>query len=67
MKTIPVTFGIAFFAIAMISGAALNDASAVVDDGELTKYSPSGKYKVDMSWKPAGPIEPGKIIYLISK
>ena len=60
MKTIPVTFGIAFFAIAMISGAALNDASAVVDDGELTKYSPSGKYKVDMSWKPAGPIEPGK-------
>ena len=53
MKTIPVTFGIAFFAIAMISGAALNDASAVVDDGELTKYSPSGKYKVDMTFKSA--------------
>ena len=60
MKTLPVTFGIAFFAVAIISASALTDASALMDDGTLTKYSPNGKYKVDMSWEPAGEIVPGQ-------
>ena len=60
MKTLPVTFGIALFAVAIISASALTDASALIDDGTLTKYSPNGHYKVDMSWEPAGVIEPGK-------
>ena len=60
MKTLPVTFGIALFAVAIISASALTDASALIDDGTLTKYSPNGHYKVDMSWEPAGEIEPGK-------
>ena len=50
MKTLPVTFGIALFVVAIISASALTDASALMDDGTLTKYSPNGKYKVDMSW-----------------
>ena len=58
MKTLPLTFGIAFFAIAMISASTLTDASALVEDGTLTKYSPNGNYKVDVSWEPAGVIEP---------
>ena len=60
MKTLPVTFGIALFAVAIISASALTDASALLDDATLTKYSPNGHYKVDMSWEPAGEIEPGK-------
>ena len=60
MKTLPVTFSIAFFAVAIISASALTDASALMDDGTLTKYSPNGKYKVDMSWEPAGEIVPGQ-------
>ena len=60
MKTLPVTFGIAFFAVAIISVTALTDASAMFDDHTLTKYSPNGKYKVDMSWEPAGEIVPGQ-------
>ena len=44
----------------MISAAGLTDASALTDDVTLTKYSPNGKYKIDMTWEPAGPIEPGK-------
>ena len=60
MKTLPVTFGIALFAVAIISASALTDASALLDDGTLTKYSPNGHYKVGMSWEPAGVIEPGK-------
>ena len=60
MKTLPVTFGIALFAVAIISASALTDASALMDDGTLTKYSPNGKYKVDMSWEPAGEIVPGQ-------
>ena len=60
MKTLPVTFGIAFFAVAIISTSTLTDASALMDDGTLTKYSPNGKYKVDMSWEPAGEIVPGQ-------
>ena len=58
MKTLSLTFGIAFFAIAMISASTLTDASALVEDGTLTKYSPNGNYKVDVSWEPAGVIEP---------
>ena len=60
MKKLPITFGIALLAVAIISAASLTDASALIDDGVLTKYSPNGKYKVDMSWEPAGSIEPGK-------
>ena len=60
MKTLPVTFSIAFFAVAIISASALTDASALMDDGTLTKYSPNGSYKVDMSWEPAGEIVPGQ-------
>ena len=60
MKTLTITFAITFFAIAMISAAGLTDASALTDDVTLTKYSPNGKYKLDMTWEPAGPIEPGK-------
>ncbi len=60
MKTLSVTFGIALFAVAIISASALTDASALMDDGTLTKYSPNGKYKVDMSWEPAGEIVPGQ-------
>jgi len=60
LKTLPVTFSIAFFAVAIISASALTDASALMDDGTLTKYSPNGKYKVDMSWEPAGEILPGQ-------
>ena len=60
MKTLTITFAITFFAIAMISAAGLTDASALTDDVTLTKYSPNGKYKIDMTWEPAGPIEPGK-------
>ena len=60
MKTLPVTFGIALFAVAIISASALTDASALMDDGTLTKYSPNGHYKVDMSWEPAGEIVPGQ-------
>ena len=60
MKTLPVTFSIAFFAVAIISTSTLTDASALMDDGTLTKYSPNGKYKVDMSWEPAGEIVPGQ-------
>ena len=60
MKTLPVTFGIAFFAVAIISASALTDASALMDDGTLTKYAPNGKYKGDMSWEPAGEIVPGQ-------
>jgi len=60
MKTLPVTFGIALFAVAIISTSTLTDASALMDDGTLTKYSPNGSYKVDMSWEPAGEIVPGQ-------
>ena len=60
LKTLPVTFSIALFAVAIISASALTDASALMDDGTLTKYSPNGKYKVDMSWEPAGEILPGQ-------
>ena len=60
LKTLPVTFGIAFFAVAIISASALTDASALMDDGTLTKYSPNGHYKVEMSWEPAGEIVPGQ-------
>ena len=60
MKTLPVTFGIALFAVAILSTSALTDASALMEDGTLTKYSPNGSYKVDMSWEPAGEIAPGQ-------
>ena len=60
MKTLPVTFGIALFAVAILSTSALTDASALLDDDTLTKYSPNGSYKVDMSWEPAGEIAPGQ-------
>ena len=60
MKTLSVTFGIALFAVAIISASALTDASALLDDDTLTKYSPNGSYKVDMSWEPAGEIAPGQ-------
>ena len=60
MKTLSVTFGIALFAVAIISASALTDASALMEDGTLTKYSPNGSYKVDMSWEPAGEIAPGQ-------
>ena len=60
MKTLPITFGIALFAVAIVSASALTDASALMDDHTLTKYSPNGKYKVDMSWEPAGEIVPGQ-------
>ena len=60
MKTLPVTFGIALFAVAILSTSALTDASALMDDDTLTKYSPNGSYKVDMSWEPAGEIAPGQ-------
>ena len=60
MKTLSITFGITFFAVAIISASALTDASALMDDGTLTKYSPNGKYKVEMSWEPAGEIVPGQ-------
>ena len=60
MKTLSITFGITFFAVAIISASALTDASALIDDGTLTKYSPNGHYKVDMSWEPAGEIVPGQ-------
>ena len=59
MKTLPITFGIALFAIAMISATAFNDASAVSYDGTLTKFTSDGKYKIDMAWSPAGSLEPG--------
>ena len=59
MKTLPITFGIALFAIAMISATAFNDASAVTYDGTLAKFTPDGKYKIDMAWSPAGSLEPG--------
>ena len=36
LKTLPVTFSIAFFAVAIISASALTDASALMDDGTLT-------------------------------
>ena len=60
MKKLPITFGIALFAVALLSTSALTDASALMDDGTLTKYSPNGSYKVDMSWEPAGEIAPGQ-------
>ena len=60
MKTLPVTFGIALFAVAILSTSSLTDASALMEDGTLTKYSPNGSYKVDMSWEPAGEIAPGQ-------
>ena len=60
MKTLAITSCIALFAIAIVSASALTDASALMDDGTLTKYSPNGKYKVEMSWEPTGEIEPGK-------
>ena len=60
MKTLPVTFGIALFVVAVIAASALTDASALLDDDTLTKYSPNGSYKVDMSWEPAGEIAPGQ-------
>ena len=60
MKPLPVTFGIALFAVAILSTSALTDASALMEDGTLTKYSPNGSYKVDMSWEPAGEIAPGQ-------
>jgi len=60
LKTLPVTFSIALFAVAIISTSTLTDASALMDDGTLTKYSPNGSYKVDMSWEPAGEIVPGQ-------
>jgi len=48
------------FAVAILSTSALTDASALMDDDTLTKYSPNGSYKVDMSWEPAGEIAPGQ-------
>ena len=36
MKTLPVTFGIALFAVAILSTSALTDASALMEDGTLT-------------------------------
>ena len=60
MKTLAITSCIALFAIAIVSASALTDASALMDDGTLTKYSPNGHYKVEMSWEPTGEIEPGK-------
>ena len=60
MTTLPVTSGIALFVVAIIAASALTDASALLDDDTLTKYSPNGSYKVDMSWEPAGEIAPGQ-------
>ena len=38
---------------------------AAVDDGNLRKITSDGQYDVEMSWQPAGPLQPG-IDYLFN-
>ena len=40
-------------------------AYAAVEDGNLKKITSDGQYEIDMTWQPAGPIEPG-IDYLFN-
>ena len=53
MTTLPVTSGIALFAVAILSTSALTDASALMDDDTLTKYSPNevgnGEFEMQMT------------------
>lgn len=52
------------FAIVMVAFVPLS-VHAAVDDGNLRKITSDGQYEIDMSWQPAGPIEPG-IDYLFN-
>jgi len=46
------------FATVMIAFVPLS-AYAAVDDGNLRKITSDGQYDVEMSWQPAGPLQPG--------
>ena len=52
------------FAIVMVTFVPLS-AYAAVDDGNLRKITSDGQYDVEMSWQPAGPLQPG-IDYLFN-
>ena len=46
------------FATVMVAFVPLS-AYAAVDDGNLRKITSDGQYDVEMSWQPAGPLQPG--------
>jgi len=52
------------FATVMVAFVPLS-AYATVEDGNLKKITSDGQYEIDMTWQPAGPIEPG-IDYLFN-
>ena len=52
------------FATVMVAFVPLS-AYAAVDDGNLRKITSDGQYDVEMSWQPAGPLQPG-IDYLFN-